>query len=151
MSWLPQDLGTFLAIVALVLMYPVSLLANLSTPWFRDWWAARSHASLVKRRDTLRREQMKLQDVPMIDAGADAVLNELQVLTDGLTMDVHLLIGGFGLVLWCLTPIKEMDFAARGIGVLLAANLASWVLRSRRSMRRRLRSAARFLSPFATA
>ena len=139
---LPHDAATWglwLAILALFLSVPMGIISILATPILQQWWAARSQASLIMRRDKLLREQRELQEVPMIDAGAGAVLFEFQMLTDGLTGDVHLLIGGFGLVLWCLAPIKDIDFAIQGFGILFVMNLSSGILRSSRLMRRRRR------------
>jgi hypothetical protein len=46
---LPHDTATWLAIAALILAVPLSVVGNLLTPILRNWWAQRSVASLQKR------------------------------------------------------------------------------------------------------
>jgi hypothetical protein len=41
--------GLIISICALVLAFPLSLLANLLTPKIKNWWAERSEASMRKR------------------------------------------------------------------------------------------------------
>jgi len=50
------DLGVVIGILAIVLTIPLSLVANLMTPSIKNWWAARSTASLRKRIDKLENQ-----------------------------------------------------------------------------------------------
>ena len=51
--------GFVLAVLALLIAYPLSLLANLTSPFIKNWWAERSVTSIRKRIDKLERQ---LQD-----------------------------------------------------------------------------------------
>jgi hypothetical protein len=59
MHWLPKDVPTWgfvLSVLALVLMYPVGILTNITTPKLQNWWAERSRTALIKRIDKLHEE-----------------------------------------------------------------------------------------------
>jgi hypothetical protein len=65
--WPHKDLGWWgfvIAVVALLLAYPFSLLANLTSPTVKNWWAARSRAGLQKRIRTLARELAVMEQNP---------------------------------------------------------------------------------------
>jgi hypothetical protein len=56
---MPKDLGTWgfiLSVLALILMYPVGLLVNWTSPKFQDWLAAWSQRRLQKKIWGLERE-----------------------------------------------------------------------------------------------
>ncbi len=56
---MPRDLGTWgfiLSVAALILMYPVGLLVNWSSPKIQDWWASWSQRRLQKKIQGLERE-----------------------------------------------------------------------------------------------
>jgi hypothetical protein len=50
--WLSKDLGTWgfwISIIAFISAYPLSLLANITSPRLLNWWATTSRVSLEKR------------------------------------------------------------------------------------------------------
>lgn len=66
---LPTDSGTWgivLAILAIVLMYPVGLLINLTTPLVQNWIVTRSKASLINRIAKLENQLVELEKTPVI-------------------------------------------------------------------------------------
>jgi len=76
MKWIPHDAsswGLFISILALILAFPLSLLANLLTPRIRNWWAERSINSLTHRIADLEKELAGLQE-PVISDGEDRIL-----------------------------------------------------------------------------
>lgn len=74
--WLHHDLGWWgvvLAIVALLLMIPASILANMITPILLNWFSMRSRRSL---RNRIMRLETRLADLEKI-APIDEVQNEI--------------------------------------------------------------------------
>jgi hypothetical protein len=75
--YLPRDLGTWgfiLSLATIVLMYPVGLLINMTTPIVQNWVATRTKQSLVKRIERLENELAELEKIPPIDEVQDYVL-----------------------------------------------------------------------------
>src|SRR5689334_2825347 len=63
-----MEIGTILSIVALLLAFPLSLLANLLTPNIKNWWAQRSIKTLQRRIQKLEGDLAKInEDVHMED------------------------------------------------------------------------------------
>jgi len=61
---LPKNLGVWgfwIAIISLCLAYPVSLLANITSPRIQDWWAARSRRTLSTRIKILESQLTKTE------------------------------------------------------------------------------------------
>jgi hypothetical protein len=90
---MPTDLGTWgfiISIICLVLMYPMGLLINLTSPKVQDWWAARSRRSLEKQIASLR---YKLEDRPGLFPIIVFGLRRLFFVLGLLAMDVYLLLG----------------------------------------------------------
>lgn len=57
--WPHKDLGWWafvISIVSLVLVYPLEVLAHITAPRWKNWWAERSTASTRKRIDKLERQ-----------------------------------------------------------------------------------------------
>ncbi len=131
MNWLPHDLATVLAILALFLMYPVSLLANLSTPKLRDWWAARSLEALRKRRNHLLAFQKEISHAPMVDGATDAMLGQLNRLNFAIAQGIHIILTGMLLMLSTVPPPKHSTPILVGFGLLFVTNLAYGVRCSR--------------------
>jgi hypothetical protein len=75
--WLHKDLGWWgfvLSIVALILLYPMGVLVNVTTPKLQNWWAARSQASLQKRIRTLQAELARIERLQRITLTEDLTL-----------------------------------------------------------------------------
>jgi hypothetical protein len=148
---MPHDLGTWafiIALGALILAYPLDVLAHLTSPIIRDWWAARSNATLQKRRDVLSARLDKLRDVPVIDEVADQVLKAQELLMLVIGNATNLVLGAFAIPLssasffWSLTwphwPSHKELFLLILMGVDLYVTLTS---------RRRLDAYRRRVSP----
>jgi hypothetical protein len=108
MSWLPHDAATWglwLAIAALVLMYPMNVVANLSSPWLHARWVARSQASLIKRRDELLRQRAEAQNRPEIDLGAELILITLHARSIDVVFGTNYVISSIWFVLYWLKLI----------------------------------------------
>jgi len=74
---MPKDLGTWafvLSIIAILLMYPVGVLINLTTPRIANSIAARGKSSLKKRISKLEEKLAALEKNPPIDEVQDEVL-----------------------------------------------------------------------------
>src|ERR1035441_9883765 len=77
MDLLPKDKATWgivLAIAAIVLAFPLSLLANLLTPDIRNWWAGRSIAAMRRRLSDLESERAKMETYTLISEGEETIL-----------------------------------------------------------------------------
>lgn len=62
---LPKDIGTWVFfIITLVAGYSLSVIANISTPRFQNWWAKRSRRSLEKRIKVLEAKLAKTEIIP---------------------------------------------------------------------------------------
>jgi hypothetical protein len=72
--------GFVLGIAALVLTYPISLLANLTSPAIKNWWAERSVASLQKRIRKLEQQLAEYDTREMLTEGMDRLLVGVEVL-----------------------------------------------------------------------
>jgi hypothetical protein len=70
-------LGIILAIIAILLMYPVGLLINLTTPLVANLIASRSKASLIKRIARLENELDELEKIPPISDVENEILWKL--------------------------------------------------------------------------
>jgi hypothetical protein len=69
MGWLTDltKLGLVVAIVAILLAIPLSVLANLLTPRIQNWWSQRSAKSLRSRIHKLQQELAEYQPYALID------------------------------------------------------------------------------------
>lgn len=129
---MPRDLGSWafwISLFALIAMYPVSVLANLTTPRLKNWWAARparSRASLQKRITELEAELFDVQTrEPITDAesfilGRLARLELLQIRSDYLTTIGFMAFGGFALAIVnaLKVPLKHSDRVMLGIFIV---------------------------------
>lgn len=77
----PTDFGTWgfiLAIIAILLMYPVGILINITTPVVANWIARRSKAALAKRINDLENQLLELDALPAISEVDDEILWDLK-------------------------------------------------------------------------
>src|SRR5579885_2225106 len=97
MAWTP-DLGTwgfYVSLAALVLTYPISVIANATTPLLVDWVARSTKSSLERRIAQLEMRLTKWEKNPPIDEVQDQIL-------------------------WGFSAIKIVVFhAANGVGFLV--------------------------------
>ena len=81
MKWLPHDLGTWgfiLSIVTLILMYPVGVMINMTTPLLQNWLSTWTRASLDQRIAKLEAQLANLEQIPEIDAVQNQILWEIK-------------------------------------------------------------------------
>jgi hypothetical protein len=83
--------GTFLALLALILMLPVAVLANLLTPMLKNWWAERSVASLKKRIEKLEKQLADYgQNYPLLTPTEHHILRGIEAIGHLGTVGVQL-------------------------------------------------------------
>jgi hypothetical protein len=82
--WPHKDLGWWgfvIAIVTLILAYPVDVLAHLTSPMLKNWWAERSVASLEKRIEKLDKQLADYeQNYPLLTPTEHHILRGIDVL-----------------------------------------------------------------------
>jgi hypothetical protein len=130
--WLHHDLawwGVFLAVVALVLMLPMNLIANMMTSKLKDWWAARSRTALLKRRDKLIGEKNAFRPDAVLSEQQDWVIRGIRLAIVAAAMGVHLVLAAMVLLAVFLSPKNQsiqdvIGIYAMGI-VFVAANIAN--------------------------
>jgi hypothetical protein len=92
--WPHKDLGWWgfvISIIALLSAYPLSLLANLTSPALKNWWAERSVASTRKRIDQLERQLAEYMQYPALSEGEDYILRATEALSMLLALCVTML------------------------------------------------------------
>jgi hypothetical protein len=75
--WPHKDFGWWgfvLSMVALLLIYPVGVIVNITTPKLQNWWATRSRASLQTRIKTLQEELARIERIPPVTFTEDYAL-----------------------------------------------------------------------------
>jgi hypothetical protein len=94
--WVPRDIGTWaliLTVFGLIIMYPVAILANMSTPWIKNWWAERSSTASQKRIAKLEKELASIEAIPELSIPLnmvfEGILNTMRVIP----RSVHIVIG----------------------------------------------------------
>jgi hypothetical protein len=102
--WLAKDpgwWGFWISILALLGAYPLSLLANLTSPRIQNWWAARSRASLEKRIAQLEAALAAMQHDESITNVESYTLFRIDRLELHTIVSVHILLGtAFGAALF---------------------------------------------------
>ena len=78
--------GIFLSAAAIILTIPLSVVGNLVTPALKNWWAARSEASLKKRIANLEAMLARCEQIPPISDAAHIGLVSMQFILAGLGM-----------------------------------------------------------------
>jgi Tfp pilus assembly protein PilN len=84
MHWYTYDRATWaiiIGIAAIVLGFPLSLLANLLTPKIRNWWAERSVAALKKRIVKLDKALAKMQRLPLLSEDQTDLFAVVEIVT----------------------------------------------------------------------
>jgi hypothetical protein len=133
-----ETLGIILAIVAIVLMYPVGVLINMTTPAIHLWIATRTRTSLVKRIERLEAELKALEEFPAIDEVQDETLwdiRRLHMLVIAATSLIVLVIVDATTVLMPphSTTATRLNI---GVGVFVVGNaVLIWRLRNKHDFR----------------
>jgi hypothetical protein len=112
--------GFVLAIVALVLAYPLDVLAHLTTPVLRNWWAGRSEATLRRRILKLEQEIDSANVLPELTKFEDVALMGIKRLGLMIAMSVNFMIG---VGLWIFWYVEKQH--GREVPLFLVALL--WV------------------------
>jgi hypothetical protein len=131
---MPRDLGTWgfiLSITALLLMYPVGVLINLTSPGIRNWWAARSRKSLTKRIDILQRQLQRAEALTALSEFENETLWRFEKLVAFVGGAFHLL---YGIVFFLLEKLVKPTANERD------SELRARVLRGTRYASKRLTS-----------
>jgi HAMP domain-containing protein len=126
MDWLPKDQATWgivLAIAAILLTFPLSLLANLLTPKIRNWWAERSITSLQQRIGALENQLAKMKSHTLLSDDQLTLIRLSQRLAR-IAFGFLLILGMIGIELLDEFPRKSHTFP----GEALAALILMWVL-----------------------
>src|SRR5260221_254304 len=69
--------GFVLAIATLVLAYPIDVLAHLTSPIVKNWWAEGSISSLGRRIIALEKELEEIEKNPVISDGEERILRAM--------------------------------------------------------------------------
>jgi hypothetical protein len=121
----PHDLGTWgfiLALITLVLMYPVGILINVTTPMIKNCYAAGSKASLEERIDKLEEELKDLESEPVIDDIQERILWESKKTAVTVLYVFCMLIIVIFFAVECVpNPVKPQLFLYELVGLLLLA------------------------------
>jgi hypothetical protein len=115
--------ATWLGIAALVLMYPVAFVANVTTPILRDWWSTRSRRSMEKRLRNLVEIQDKLSKEP-VDRNTLLILNAILYLIVFITGASGLIFVMVGTVLDQVAKGKVSAAGAVDLFMLIDVGLA---------------------------
>jgi hypothetical protein len=75
----PGAWGLVLGIAAILLAIPLSVIGNLLTPKFRNWWASRSRSALERRIKALKAELGVMETYPALSETEDQILTSGQV------------------------------------------------------------------------
>jgi hypothetical protein len=78
-------------ITALLSAYPISLVANLTSPAVKNWWSERSTAALRRRIAKLEGQLAEYQQYPMLSDGEDYILRATEALSMLLALCVTML------------------------------------------------------------
>ena len=93
--WPHKDLGWWafvIGIIALFAAYPLEVLAHITAPNWKNWWAERSRASVTKRVSLLEKEQEKMAKIPEASEAESFIMWRLELLTIIVGMSVHMLL-----------------------------------------------------------
>lgn len=119
--------GVWLGIVALVLSYPIAILAIVTTPMLQDWWSRRSRRSLEKRLKELTAWQVKVRD-EQADQNTAHILTGIQslIVLVGIGIQLILMLVHVGLTSVTRSHRFETDTGVYFFvnGVLLGFSLA---------------------------
>jgi hypothetical protein len=86
-AFMPRDLGTWgfiLSLLALLLMYPVGILINITSPKVANWWSTRSKNSVIERITRLQCELAQLEKTPAFSEYEFHVLRAIGAMFAGL-------------------------------------------------------------------
>jgi hypothetical protein len=97
LQWIPRDSGSWgviLGVLALLLMFPMGVVINLVTPVIKDWWARRSHTSLVARMKKVSAELDAMQSRSLMTDNEDLLMATIH-------LGIFCVLGGVGMLTAC--------------------------------------------------
>jgi hypothetical protein len=135
---LPADLGTWgfiLSLLALILMYPVGLLVNLSTPHIRDWWAGRSRSETIKRIEILEKWLQDAEKLESLTAFQDETLWLIRNLLTYVGMGVHLVLGALTMsIVYVYSIAHSKSTYLESLGAVVSFSVVNLVVLRRHRM-----------------
>ena len=135
------DLGTwgfYLSIVALLLMYPVGVLINMTTPLIQNWIATSTKASLDRRILKLETMLAKLEKSPPIDDVQNELLWGIRSIKIALLAATGTIVTVvYAAVHSLMSPDSQQfkEFATLAVLILVANFMQMLFLRYRRDLR----------------
>jgi hypothetical protein len=129
--WPHRDLGWWgfwISIIALLVTYPLGLLANLTSPKLKNWWARRSQESLARRIARLKEVLAEIEKLPVLSETEDRILESGEAtrrsiyLAGCLVLFVTLLNGGFEVVVFSPKDHNQISM----LGIFLVTFLLLW-------------------------
>ena len=136
--------GVALGIAALILAYPIGLLATLTGPGIKNWWAERSVAAIKARIQQLEKQLEDYEQYKELTEGEDYILRATEAL--GMLFLVCILM--LAVVLLSIISIAPATFYDRNavmglaLGALIFGFIVSFMLFTHYSLFRTRRSPA---------
>jgi Na+-transporting methylmalonyl-CoA/oxaloacetate decarboxylase gamma subunit len=121
MHWIPKDLTTWafiFSVLALVLMYPVGVLINITTPRLQNRWAARSRSALQARIARLEGELNRMPGLPEVSEVEDMILRRSQLALKILFICFDMLFSILTVISFCLGLIVAVVFGVLSILIM---------------------------------
>jgi hypothetical protein len=125
--WPHKDLGWWgfvISITALLGAYPISLVANLTSPAVKNWWSERSKASLQERIAKLEGQLAEYQQYPTLSEAEDYILRA----TEALSMLLALCVTMLAVVLVTLAQFAPVTVSDHDKQPLLALALVGGII-----------------------
>jgi hypothetical protein len=94
--WLHKDLAWWafvLALLALLLAYPLEVLAHLTAPMWRDWWATRTRKSLQIRIEQLQAELSRIQKFQLMSLTEEYIFRGIQHVATLIQYSIQVVVG----------------------------------------------------------
>ncbi len=121
--------GFVLAITTLVLAYPLDVLAHLTSPKVRDWWASRSQAALVRRITKLKDELSKIEKNALISRTEEELFRGIESTLSMAWSVGYFVLGGMAFVFWDLAPQNARGRWSLPVGLVLFVVFLTWAYR----------------------
>ncbi len=140
-----------LAIAALVLAYPLSVLANISSPTIKNWWAERSIAALQKRLASLEAQLNDYKENEFLSEVEDRLLDLAYTASLAIQLIIAILMGSALLMYLVVIHLDDSTVVRLFVyGVIIAGAIQIVLLRTtqrslERFRRRRSRAARKAL------
>jgi hypothetical protein len=103
----PKDAGSWgliVAVLGILLLYPMGLLINMTTPLVQSWMARRAKSSLENRIDRLQRNLAELEEKPAITEFEEMLLWHVKSTRILLYWAMTLTVGGIYVIVLLLEP-----------------------------------------------